>query len=220
LIGPAKETGPVWGNIGAGPQNEWIGKALADWMIQNSGGEGKAVLQSIPAFAAVTEWVEAFEKEVSEQCPKCEVESVETSIAEATGGTAGATLTSALQSGGADYAFVYNGAFIPGFKAELEAAGLPDVKLGGWSVTSEFITDEVNGSDYAWLAANTRYIGWLVVDFALRHLEGSKVAAEETLLPAQLITKENATPELAEAVDDFKFPTDYGQQFEELWMVK
>jgi len=220
LIGPAKETGPVWGNIGSGPQNEWIGKVLADWMIQNSGGTGKAVLQSIPAFAAVTEWVEGFEHEVSEQCPKCEVSSVETSIAEATGGTAGATLTSALQSGGAGYAFVYNGAFIPGFKAELEAAGLPEVKLGGWSVTSEFISDEINGSDYAWLAANTRYIGWLAVDFALRHLEGGKLKPEETLLPAQLITKDNATPELAEAVDDFKFPTDYGQQFEELWKVK
>lgn len=220
LIGPAKETGPVWGNIGAGPQNEWIGKVLADWMIQNSGGTGKAVLQSIPAFAAVTEWVEGFEKEVSAECPKCEVSSVETSIAEATGGTAGATLTSALQSGGAGYAFVYNGAFIPGYKAELEAAGLPEVKLGGWSATSEFISDEINGSDYAWLAANTRYVGWLAVDFALRHLEGSNLKPEETLLPAQLITAENATPELAKAVDDFKFPADYGQQFEDLWKVK
>lgn len=220
LIGPAKETEPVWGNIGAGPQNEWIGKVLADWMIVNSGGKGTAVLQAIPAFSAVTEWVEAFEKEVSENCPGCTVKQVETSIAEATGGTAGATLTSALQSDGGEYAFVYNGAFIPGAKAELETAGLGDVKLGGWSVTSEFITDEINGSDYAWLAPNTRYAGWLAVDYALRHLDGKELSPEETLVPAQLITKENATPELAESVDDFTLPKNYGQQFEELWLVK
>ncbi len=220
LIGPANEAEPVWGNIGAGPQNEWIGKVLADWMIVNSGGKGTAVLQSIPAFAAVTEWVEAFEKEVAKYCPGCSVKRAETSIAEATGGTAGATLTSALQSDGGEYAFVYNGAFIPGFKAELETAGLPEVKVGGWSATSEFIADEIDGSDYAWLAANSRYAGWLAVDYALRHLDGTKLKPEETLLAAQLITKQNATAELAESVDDFKLPANYGEQFEELWQVK
>jgi len=219
LIGPAKETGPVWANIGSGAQNDWIGKVLADWMIVDSGGTGKAVLQAIPAFGAVTEWVDAFKREVAEQCPKCEVRTAETSIADATGGTAGAALISALQSNGGQYAFVYNGAFIPGLKGQLDAAGLRDVKLGGWSATSEYITNELQGSDYAWLAPNTRYIGWLAVDTALRHLEGTKLETEQTLLPAQLITKDNATPELVKAVDDFRFPVDYGQQFQTLWKV-
>ncbi|MET0446875.1 MAG: substrate-binding domain-containing protein [Aeromicrobium sp.] len=219
LIGPAKETGPVWANIGSGAQNEWIGKVLADWMIVDSGGTGKAVLQAIPAFGAVTEWVDAFKREVAEQCPKCGVKTAETSIADATGGTAGSSLISALQSNGSKYAFVYNGAFIPGLKGQLDAAGLSDVKLGGWSATSEYITNELKGSDYAWLAPNTRYIGWLAVDTALRHLEGTKLPTEQTLLPARLITKDNATPQLVKAVDDFRFPTDYGQQFQALWQV-
>lgn len=220
FVGPLKESSAIIGNIDGPADNEYAGKVLADWFIVNSQGEGNAAVQAVPGFPVVTLWQEAFEAEVSKECAGCGAKTVETSVAEIGGGTGTGTMVSALQADTAlDYAMTYNGVFIPGLDKELTNAGLGDVQLGGYLGTSDFATDMVNGSDYAFLGLNTEYSGWLALDYALRKDEKTQLDPSETLLPAQLITINNATPELAKITTNYNLPTDYQAQFKKLWGV-
>lgn len=221
FVGPVKAGSAILGNIDGPADNEYAGKVLADWFIVNSGGEGKAAVQAISGFPVVTLWQEAFEAEVSSECAGCSTKPVETSVAEIGAGAGTSTMISALQADSSlGYAMTYNGVFIPGLDKELKNAGLSDVKLGGYIGTSEFVTDAVNGSDYAFMGLNTEYSGWLALDYALRASENTALEPSETLLPAQLMTMNNATPELAKITTNYNLPANYQEQFKQLWGVE
>jgi len=219
-VGPAKIEGPVIGNVAGYSTNEWAANALAAWFITESGESGKAILQAVPGFPAITLWQKYFDEMVAEECQACATESVEVSLEEIASGAAVRTLVSALQSDPSiEYAFSYNTNFVPGISNELTNAGLSNVKVGGWAGTSEGIADILKGEDYAWILANLQYSGWLGVGMALNHLAGIELTPTEEILPAQLITSENATEEIAKTANEYDLPSDYREQFKKLWGV-
>ncbi len=219
-VGPAKIDGTVVGNVAGDPDNNYAGKVLADWFITNSGGSGKAAIQAVAGFPVIAVWQEAFQKEVAAQCSKCEVKVVQTTVDALTQGTAVGALVSALQSDQSiKYAFAYNTNFVPGITNELNNAGLPGVKVGGWSATSEGVADILKGKDYGWMVLNTVYSGWLAVDMVLNHLAGVTLTPDEQILPQQLITTKNATADKVKTANTFSLPVDYPAQFKKLWHV-
>lgn len=221
FVGPAKIKGPVIASIGGVLENEIAGQVLADWFVVNSEGSGTAVIQSVPGFPAITLWVEEFEAEVAKECPDCSVSVVEVTLAELAEGSSTQTTLSALQrDSAAKYVFAYNGNFVAGLSGELQNAGLSDVKIGTYAATSDYVAEAANGKDYALMVNGNTYSGWLAVDIALLHAEGATVKPEEEILPVQLLTMKSATPELAEMANDYQLPTNYKQEFKELWGTK
>jgi ABC-type sugar transport system substrate-binding protein len=219
-VGPATIDETVVGNVAGEPDNNYAGKVLADWFITNSGGSGKAAIQAVAGFPVIAVWQKAFQAEVAAQCSKCQVKVVQTTVDALAQGTAVQEIVSALQSDQSiKYAFAYNTNFFPGITNELSNAGLSDVKVGGWSATSEGVADIVRGKDYGWMVLNTKYSGWLAFDMVLNHLAGVKLTPAEEILPQQLITKKNATPEKVKTANDFELPMDYPEQFKKLWHV-
>jgi len=219
-VGPATIDGPVVGNVAGDPDNNYAGKVLADWFITNSGGSGKAAIQTVAGFPVIAVWQEAFQKEVAAQCSKCEVKVVQTTVDALTQGTAVGALISALQSDQSiDYAFAYNTNFVPGITNELNNAGLSNVKVGGWSATSEGVADILKGKDYGWMVLNTVYSGWLAVDLVLNHLAGVTLTPDEQILPQQLITMNNVNADKVKTANTFSLPVDYPARFKKLWHV-
>lgn len=220
FVGPAKLDKVSVGNIAGPSTQEKAAKVSADWFIADSGGKGKAIIQTVPGFPVITEWQGYFEEEVAKECPECSVESIEASLEELGSGAAMQALVSALQSDQEiGYAIAYNTNFLVGIANELKNAGIPDVKIGGWSGTAEGVTDILNGQDYGWILFNQEFTGWQGLAFYLNHLAGIELTPEEEVMPMQLITGKNATKEIAETANEYGLPSDYREQFKKLWGV-
>lgn len=220
-VGPAKMDGPVVGNIDGPADLELAADILADWLIVDSGGDAKALVQNVPGFPAIATWAEALRDSVGRKCPDCEVELVDTSVAQLTEGSGSSVMISALQRDRSfEYAMAFNGLFIPGLEAALDNAGLSEVKIAGYVASDDYVASMVDGKDYAFLGLNTDYGGWLAVDMALRYDQGTELDPDEQLLPVQLLTEASATPQDAKSVTDFQRPEGYQEQFEELWNAR
>lgn len=218
FIGPAKLEGPVIANIAGELENEIAGKLLADWFIVDSEGSGTALIQAVPGFPAITIWVEYFEEEVAKECPACSVEVVESSLEELGDGSSTQTMLSALQrNGDARYVISYNGAFIAGLPTEAQNAGLPEIKVGTYASTGDYVAEAARGKDYGLILLSNIYTGWIATNAALLNEEGVAMKPEEELLPIQLATKDSATQELAESANSFTAPADFQEQFKQLW---
>lgn len=220
FVGPVKEDKVVLGNVAGTSTQEKAAKISADWFIQESGGKGTALIQTVPGFPVIGQWQGFIEEDVETDCEACSTQTIEASLEELGSGAAVQGLVSALQSEQSiEYAIAYNNNFLVGIAHELENAGLPDVKVGGWSGTAESVTDTLQGHEFGWILFNQEYTGWMAVNIYLDHLAGIELTPEEEVLPMQLITTKNATKEIAESANEFSMPSDFQQQFKKLWGV-
>lgn len=215
-VGPTKLQGPVIGNINSPTDTARGAKALADWFIADSKGKGKALLHNVPQYGTVNAWTEQFKEAVEEDCDACEVETVNTTIAQVVGGEISSAVVSALQRNSSlEYAFAFNGGFFTGLPAALQNAGLSDVKVGGYIAVPEDVANLIAGKGGAYGGLNTDYGAWLAVDLALRKEAGVTLPESQQALPFQLLTEDSAT----EAASDFQLPDGYQDQFKKVWKV-
>lgn len=215
-VGPTKLQGPVIGNINSPTDTARGAKALADWFIADSQGKGKALLHNVPQYGTVSTWTDQFKGYVEENCEACEVETVDTTIAQVVGGEISSAVVSALQRNSSlEYAFAFNGGFFTGLPAALQNAGLSDVQVGGYIAVPEDVADLMAGKGGAYGGLNTDYGGWLAVDLALRKEAGVTLPESQQALPFQLLTEDSAT----ESASDFQLPEDYQDQFKKVWKV-
>lgn len=215
-VGAAKLQGPVIGNINSPTDTARGAKALADWFVADSEGTGKALVQNVPQYGTVNTWAEQFQGFVEESCDACEVETVNTTIAQVVGGDVPSAVVSALQRNTTlEYAFAFNGGFFTGLPAALQNAGLSDVKIGAYVGVAENVANLMAGKDGAYGGLNTDYGGWLAVDLALREAAGVKLPESQQALPFQLLTVDSAT----ESASDFQLPDGYQDEFKKVWKV-
>lgn len=218
FVGPAAIEGPVIGSIGGELDNQIAGKVMADWFIVNSAGKGKALLQTVPGFPAITLWKKYFQAEVEKECPGCSVKAFDVAVADLADGSSTSKTVGALQrETETTHVFAYNGNFVPNISGELRTANITDVKLGTYAATSELVTQAAQGQDFALMANNNEYSGWLAADMAMRHSLGVEQSPERSFLPVQLLTKRSATEELAKEANAYQRPEGYRDQFKQLW---
>ena len=192
-------------------------KVVAAWFVADSGGKGKAVIESVPSLSVIPPWVDEFKSEVSTLCPKlCAVQVVNATLTQATSpGQNGTLLTSALRRNPSyKYLLFSDATFASGINAALSSAGLTDVKVGGSDFQSEQAAALRSHTQAAWTGVSLQNLAYGNVDYALRAVEHAPLTSNNDQLPIELVTADNIGSQTT-----FNQPADSLQQYLKIWQV-
>lgn len=203
-------------NIGGATLASAGGKALADWFISDSHGQGHAVLQRVDEFATLKIVADSFASTVAANCPNCKVLSLENTVSQATSGAVVSAVVSDLRSNPSyDYVIASAANLVTGLPAALSAAGLSSrVKYAAYAATPDSLTALKAGQAAAMVGNPLHYVGWAMVDTALRDSEGMSFVPDPQI-PFQLLLP-SSTFTVSDSQD---VPADYQSQFEKLWLL-
>jgi len=212
--GPINRDDTVIADIGAISEPDY-GKIIANWFIADSNGSGKALSFRADDFAPLKQFSDSFATSVKGGCDSCGVTDLKATIPQVESGQATSAIISALQKDPSiKYVVACDVPFVDGLPAALKAAGLyGKVKIVGGGATSVEEKGLSTGDFTALTSLAQRYTGWLMVDAAARHLEGTEIAPSDGGEPIQLLTKDS----LQAASDSYDYPTNYPDEFKTLW---
>ena len=208
----------VLGEVIPDAQYETYGVGLADWFIADSKGKGHAYFSAVDDLPQFRLLVDAFSAEVKAKCPSCTVTKDSVSVAAVnSGGAVPATVSALQRDPSINYVFTVNGAFYTGLAGQLSSLGLANrVKIGGVLATAANEANIRIGKEAAYVNYSITIIGWMMMDIALRHMEGMPVPASDSAVPYQLLTSGSHFT-VSNSLD---VPTDYAGQFKKLWKVQ
>lgn len=211
-------TGPIISNYNGPNFCTDMGERFANWFIADSEGEGNGLYAEIGEVPCLKAQSDTAIKYVEEHCPGCSLEAVPVSIADAAGGKLASVITSALQRDKSlEYVIIPNAPFAAGLSAALAAAGLEDkVKVAAQGGAGADLSAMEQGEWAALSQTNIVMDGWRAVDGALRYEQGMEQPADDVLAPTRLFFPD--TPDM-EINDVLLEPTDYEEQFKELWQL-
>lgn len=215
--GQANVADPVIGEVGGDADVSAYGDMLAQWFIADSDAKGGAALLSVNDFPVLKTFSDSFKKSVAAGCSACKVTEVNATIPQITSGQAVTPLISAIQKDPSiGYVMSANMPFITGILGQLSAAGLKGkVKVAGESADIAALQLLKSGEYAASTGLALKYTGWLMVDEALRHLQGMTIQPNGGNLPKQLLT-----PDVSfDISDSYDKPADFQAQFKKLWQV-
>lgn len=208
-IDGAKQTG-TWGTM------------MADYVVAQSKGKADVIVVNFPVYPILTAFANGFDKELKAKCPSCKTTRLDQQVSDLVGGKTPTAVVSALQRDtGANWVVLSLGDATLGLKAALAAAGLTSrVKIGGESAGTANIEALKKGDEQAWTGFAASILGWRRVDAAARYFNGESLAiATSTLLPTQLITKDNVNSAPLDSDGYYVGVPDYEKQFKALWKV-
>jgi ribose transport system substrate-binding protein len=216
-VGPSNVSDTVPAFIGGDSDYQHYASIMANWFIADSGGNGHALMVDVPEDTTLKTFADAFSADVTKGCPKCSVTTINESVADSENGQLVAATVSKLRADPSiHYAITVDGPMFQGLPSALSAAGLAGkVKIGGQGGGAVNLADVKSGTEAAYTGGALTSGGWVVVDAALRHLEGMAVPEGDGGLPTQLLTTGgnfSVTPSYDE-------PSDYAAQFRKLWRV-
>jgi ribose transport system substrate-binding protein len=212
---PVSVKDPVIGQVDAYAQDALMGKIVADYFVNDSGGKGNAVIEHVPAYPILNGFTDGFGKEVKAQCPGCKTSTTNITIPDLVAGKTPSTLVSALRSNpSANYLVFDDGPFADGITSALAGAGLKDkVKVIGEAADQAGIAALKNGTNAAWTGFDPGYQAYEDMDIAFRNAEGQTVPLDqEAQQPTQLLTKDTIG-----STTNWTAPTDAQAQFLKLW---
>jgi ribose transport system substrate-binding protein len=191
------------------------GQLLADWVIANEGAHANAVLYTLPALDISAPLQQAFEAEMTKNCPSCTVRVVPIDVS-TIGTTAPTTVVTDLQAHPKTNVAVFVSlSAAAGLPAAMKAAGL-SVKTVGFGPTAGNLQDIKDGNLTAALDIDFPVSTWTAVDSAARLLEGAQPTASEQAgdVPEQFLEQKNITfnPTLGWSA----YPN-FAQRFATLW---
>jgi ribose transport system substrate-binding protein len=224
FMGPLTTPSPVVPyDIGAKEGTVLSAQQLAAWVTADSNGTGRVLSLGVPSFPLLAIFSTTFQQQLSQQCSGCSVVNLSATIPEVDAGQVNSLIVSALQKDPSiKYVAVCDGAFIDGLPSALAAAGLTGkVKIVGIGADVANESNILSGGDEkAFTALATLYSGWLMVDAALRHVEGMPATdSEDGGLPSMLLTEQSMKANNIQPANSFNYPANYPQQFEALWHV-
>lgn len=192
-------------------------KVVAAWFVADSGGEGNAVVESVPSLSVIPPWVNEFKSEVHALCPKlCGVQVVNATLTQATSpGQNGTLVTSALRRNPSyKYLLFSDATFASGINAALSSAGLTDIKVGGSDYQSEQAAALRSHTQAAWTGVSLQNLAYGNVDYAVRAVMHAPLTSNNDQLPIELMTPSNIGNQTT-----FNQPPDSLQQYEKIWHV-
>jgi ABC-type sugar transport system substrate-binding protein len=215
-VAPATIKPPVLANAADCADDQLQGRLVADFMVADSGGKANAVIEHVPAYPILGCFTDAFTARVKSLCASRTTKFANITIPDLTAGRVPATLVSTLRSNpNTNYLVFDDGPFAGGVVSALKGAGLAGkVKIIGEAADATAVAALKNGTNTAWTGYDPGYLGYTMLDAALRDAEGMPVSqAEEGPTPQQILTQSNA-PSGA-----WSEPTDALTQFKALWKV-
>jgi ribose transport system substrate-binding protein len=214
-VAPVTVSAPVITDIDGATDNEKYGTMLGDWAIADSGGKAHVLFVNVPSIAILSYVYAGFKTAFTENCPKCTISVENETVADATGSQLTQATVSALQRDSSlNYAVCVDGAFFDGLPSALSAAGIAGrVKIAGQAGDPVDEADLATGKTAAYTGLSATLGGWLMVDAAIRHVEGMTIPTDDGGLPTQLLVKGGQFTVSA----SYDEPTDYQSLFEQLW---
>ncbi|MFD5811246.1 sugar ABC transporter substrate-binding protein [Rhodococcus sp. 2H158] len=209
---------PIFNILGA-PYLEAQGKAAADWFVADSNGSGKGLLLSIPAYPLYRTMTDSVKAEAAAKCPDCTLEDLEITIPMVSAQQIPQAVVSALrQDPSYTHIVTMDGRFLVGLSAQLKAAGLDNIRVGGTFARPDNAQEIKNGTIVALTNQSEEQQIWLAVDAALRMSQGMDLPTDlYQQLPAfQIVDKSN----IDSLPDPFNTPQGYRENFKQLWLVE
>jgi ribose transport system substrate-binding protein len=199
-------------------------KELADWIINDSGGDAHVVSVQIPEYPALTKSTESFAEELTSKCGECSDESLDVTSEELGAGKGPAKVIAYLQQKPETNYIEYAAPELEtGVEAALEAASLGEnPKSTGIAATSTVVQEIAEGKQDAWTTQSQEFDGWMSVDGAVRTVEGLPLTKYEASgdAPAWVVDSKPAAEKILEEGGEWPGPAGFPQKFEELWGVK
>ena len=203
---------------GYASENGPMGTVLADEQIADSGGApANSLLVSVPSYPVFLPLASAYKAEIAKRCPSCQVTEVDATLPQLLGGQLiPAVVSAAKRASNVKYIVSVNGQFIAQLPQALQAAGLGGkFRIISGSGVSADQQNVLNGTQLATTSSPFMLGGWQDMDEAVRWVMHVPIPSGDHVVPWMLLTKANiGTPQ-----NSFDKPTDYAQQFEQLWHV-
>jgi ABC-type sugar transport system substrate-binding protein len=193
-------------------QNGQIGRYLAAWVANDSGGRGGAVYVDISAFQILGALADSFEQSYKRWCSGCEFGEIDIPLT-GLGKTATDNIVSYLRSHPDTKHVVLStmDPLAPGLAAAIRAAGLSGVKVIGQGPGVAQFEEIRGGTIAAAVPFDFATIDWLMVDSIARF--HAKVPVRLTAPPLWLVTQSN----VPDTTGIFPIVRDYKNQFLRLW---
>ena len=178
-----------------------VADTVADWIIDDSGGDANVVFVTIRDFPILVAQEEAAQAAFSERCPDCTTDVLSATIDDLGAGEVPQQVASYLQSNpDVDYVwFLFSNVSI-GVSDALEGAGLLEGRsLVGIQAEVPQLQEIVDGTNRAWSALPYEYAMWILVDQMARHATGVwslEQEAEASIIPTWVVDSPEAAAEL------------------------
>lgn len=196
---------------------EMVGSELAQWVVNDGNGKGKALVVNIPQIPLLDGIAQAFTKEYESFCDECEAIALDVPFT-SLGNDLTTRVVGALRAN-PDVTHVMAGYqdMVQGLPAALRAAGLDEVRVvanGGLEPDVAAYLQEgkpmVGFYAYAGTQATWRGIDWLARHFAGASTEPAENAGAEAWFVLPEATPDGGAPNLVE---------NFESQFKQLWGV-
>lgn len=215
-LSPTAKAAGVFGNVTS--CYSCGGEALADLVSLNTENDAHVVFIDVPEIKTTVLEREAFEKRLSELCPECSVAKASSPVAQ-WGNLASLTGSLLKQDPATNYLVPALDAMIPLMKPAIFAGGAAEkVKVSAYNATQPNLEDLQKGQLVGGLVGNPEaWMGWAVVDEALRALSGQPPVADEKI-PNRTFTEENVQElNLKEPPISWYGEPEFRQGYEKLW---
>jgi ribose transport system substrate-binding protein len=205
-------------NVAAREDFQERGLWMARWVVADTKGKANTIFFNIKDFPVLVEEQAAFEKEYARLCPNCELTKVNVATT-AIGSTLPDTVVSKVRSTpDANYLVFGIGDMTIGVPEALRAANLDKrvkgvSQAGGPQNFTHIMDDFV---EVATVPEPDQLSGWSYVDAIARSFTGDEIRPKEyTVLPRQLLTKENIQNPDA----PYAGIPGYDEKFKSLWQI-
>ncbi len=192
------------------------GRLLADWVIEHNGAKANAVFYGLPTFDFSEPLQQAFQGEMTKNCPSCKVRTVPIDAA-TIGTTSPRTVVTDLQAHPETNVAVFVSFQIAaGLPAAMRAAGLSGITTVGRGPTPGNLQDIKDGGLTAGLAIDTPVSTWTAVDAAARLVVGGQPTTSEKAgeLDKQFLEQKDITFDPTKGWTGYP---DYPQRYAKLW---
>lgn len=208
----------VVANVAGPAEFDQYAKAVADWFIADSNGEGKALIHRVDAYPILKSVADAMVKYIKDGCAKCDVSTVvQSSATDVASQKVVPSIVSGLKRNPKlTYMLSADIEFLDALPSALAAAGLKDVKVAGQSPTIAGIGNVQSGKFAMSSTHASAQAGWLMADAAFRAVMGIDVLpGDEYTTPTRILLPGGDFP-TGQLIDE---PEDYPAQFAKLWQL-
>jgi ribose transport system substrate-binding protein len=220
---PAGQGNNLYSQIGGAASVQFSSDLLADWIIDDSGGDASVLFVTIRDFPILVEEEDAVTAAFDERCGDCSVEVLPVTIDDLGAGEVPQQVASFLQSTpDVDYVWFSFSNLSLGVSEALDGAGLLEGKdLVGLQAEAPQVEELVDGTNAAWTAIPHPYGMWVLADQMARVATGvwdAELEAEASVLPAWVIDSSEVAEELV-PTNGWEGPDGFEDSFKTLWGV-
>lgn len=194
------------------------GGMMANWVIAESNASASVLVVDYPAYDVVHAKASGFIDTLGDKCAECRVTTLDISLTQlSTNAVVPAIISAVRRDPEIDYIFSTESQLAQGLRLELDSAGLSNVRIVAGSPVAQDFQTLTQGANDAYSFQPKQYIGWQLVDSALRFSQGMETQEDGGGWPLMLLTKDNIGEFDVEAGDQ---PKGYANQFTKLWNVE